>query len=136
MQDGSPERHGSARPHDEQTFRYLLELEQRRSDRSGRSFALVLMTPETAEIRRIGPRAAAMIFSALSTCLRETDFVGWYEQGRCPAAVLTEISPTPGSEGRKAVHDKIVLLLEGVVSSVSPGFKIQLSWYPPDAMYI
>lgn len=118
-------RGGSPEPHDERTFRYLLGLEQRRSDRSGRPFLLVLVDTGTArnERPRIAPKVAATIFSHLSRCLRDTDFVGWYEDGLRAGAVLTELGEGSGSDIRGLLNDRLP-------ADLSRRLQIQVSRYP------
>jgi hypothetical protein len=42
------------------------------------------------------PSATAdRLFVALAACLRDTDFVGWYHEGRVIGAVLTQDTPSP-----------------------------------------
>ena len=113
-------------PHDERTFRYLLDLEQRRSDRSGRPFLLVLVDIGTDRQRDIDASVAAMMFSSLSSCLRETDFVGWYEEGRRPGAVLTELGEGSGSDVRKMLSDKVLILLERLPSDLASQLQIRV----------
>lgn len=76
----------------EEAFGYLLSIEQARSERSGRTFFLLLVdvTEPSGASARIDPTIAERLFVRLQSCLRETDFVGWYREGRVAGAVLTE----------------------------------------------
>jgi hypothetical protein len=136
MRNGT--RGGAREPYDERTFRYLLGLEQRRSDRSGRPFVLVLVDTGThgSGGARIDPEVATTIFSGLSQCLRETDFLGWYEDGRRAGAVLTELGDGPGSDSRELISEKVLTrgFLERLPSDVARQLQIQVTRYPtPDA---
>jgi hypothetical protein len=129
---------GPLEPYDERTFQYLLGLEQRRSDRSGRPFVLVLVDTGTDgnSRARIDPEVATTIFSGLSQCLRETDFLGWYEDGRRAGAVLTELGDGPGSDSRELINEKVLTrgFLERLPSDVARQLQIQVTRYPtPDA---
>jgi hypothetical protein len=45
---------------------------------------------------RIDPPIAQKLFEGLSTCLRESDFIGWYRGERAAGAVLTQRVETAG----------------------------------------
>lgn len=101
---------GACPVYDEPTFRYLRAVEQKRSKRSGSPFLVVLVDdgPSREKSReKMDPAAADDLFRRLSGCLRQTDFVGWYEDGRVAGAVLTELGKErphgelPGLVGRR-----------------------------------
>jgi hypothetical protein len=122
-----------ATPYDERTFRYLLGLEQRRSDRSGRPFLLVLVDFQADRNGRpaLDAEVATTIFAALSRCLRDTDFIGWYEHDRRAGAVLTELGD--GSAGApELVNEKVMArgLLEYLPDELKQRLQIQVSRYP------
>jgi hypothetical protein len=83
-------RNGAA--YSEKAFAYFLSLEQARSERSGCPFFLVQAELEARPGARahVGPAEAAALFATLRSCLRETDYVGWYRYERVVGAVLTE----------------------------------------------
>lgn len=128
---------GPLEPYDEHTFRYLLGLEQRRSDRSGRPFVLVLVDTGTdGSSRGIDREVATTIFSGLSQCVRETDFLGWYEDGRRAGAVLTELGDGSSSDSRELINEKVLTrgFLERLPSDLARRLQIQVTRYPtPDA---
>ena len=49
-----------------------------------------------------------MIFSCLTRCLRDTDFIGWYEDGFRAGAVLTELGEGSQADVRQVVHEKVM----------------------------
>jgi hypothetical protein len=130
----SGSRGNSLQPFDEQTFRYLLRLEQRRSDRSGRPFVLVLVdtAPTPGDRTPLDVAVAASIFSELSQYLRETDFIGWYEEGVRAGAVLTEFGDASGAEISKLINDKVLTrgLLPRLPPDVARKIQIETSRYP------
>jgi hypothetical protein len=81
------------RTYNEQTFRYFLSLEEKRSERSGRPFLLLLvdLKEEPGKSACLEPRMASTLFTALSPCVRETDFIGWYREDHVAGAVLTHV---------------------------------------------
>ena len=84
----------SVQAYNERAFRYLLSIEQKRFDRSGSPFALMLVDLRDAlEVGVQMPEEVAEgVFAALSLGLRETDFTGWYRENEVAGAVLTDSS--------------------------------------------
>lgn len=87
----------------EETFQYFLGIEQKRSARSNLPVHLLLLSlNEQAGLgTSIDRPLAARLFSALTQCLRETDFVGWHREGRIAGAVLTHCE---GGAGMQFAH--------------------------------
>jgi hypothetical protein len=84
--------------YNEEAFRYFLQIERKRANRSNSRFLLLLVDLKKNERQSSGFDAAisAKLFAAMLPCLRETDFIGWYRQGRVASAVLTQVVETPG----------------------------------------
>src|SRR5439155_1189318 len=70
-----------------------------RSTRSGRAFLLVLvyLKGKAGAGARIDTTLAAPLFGRLWRCFRESDFIGWYREGRVAGAVLTELRKDAGA---------------------------------------
>ena len=81
----------TGREYDEETFRYFLAIEQARAVRASQPVRLLLATLESNPGQTLPfPRAGvSRFFDALRLTLRDTDVMGWYEQGRVAGAVLT-----------------------------------------------
>jgi hypothetical protein len=73
--------------YNEEAFQYFLTLEEKRTGATGESFLLVLVDRDGS---RLDPTIAAKLLRGLKGCFRETDYVGWYREGRVAGAVLTE----------------------------------------------
>ncbi|HEY7292597.1 MAG TPA: hypothetical protein VH583_22360 [Vicinamibacterales bacterium] len=93
----------------EETFRYLLGIERKRSERSSRPFFLLLV-----DLKRDDGSAALMegevagnVFAGLSQALRETDFIGWYREGRVAGAVLAQHADSPDVRVALAVSQRV-----------------------------
>jgi hypothetical protein len=86
--------------YNERAFRYFLSNELKRSERTGRPFALLLLewNGQVRQRTSMDSELATRLFSGLSLCLRETDFVGWYQEGTVAAAVLTHLGDTSGAD--------------------------------------
>ncbi len=105
-----------------ETFLHTLSRERRRTERSGRSFLLVLISGE--ELRGgAGELAVRGAIPALSSCIRETDVFGWYEQPITLGILMTEIAE-PSTEVIESVVRKISTALQ---ASVSPEVYCQLT---------
>ena len=95
-------------------FHTTLYLEQRRSERSGRPFLLILLNAQA--IGEAGMRAAmfAAILATLRGSVRETDKLGWYTT----ASVLGLLFRDVGSAGPGLVHDLVNKVSAAVTSAV------------------
>jgi hypothetical protein len=104
--------------YNEETFRYFLSLEEKRSDRSSRPLLLVLVdvredSPMPDPGVPLEPGIAGELFAALRACLRETDFVGWYREGHVAGAVLTHIGDTAEVDISALITRKVGAALHG-----------------------
>jgi len=119
--------------YDEGTFRYFLALEQRRAKRSGRPFWLILVSfddPADAETP-IDTTMAAAVFARLWRCFRETDFIGWYREGRVAGAVLTELRKDAGAGVARLAARRIrSVLCEGLPEDVARCLHVQVYSQP------
>jgi hypothetical protein len=81
---------GRGQAYNEEAFRYFVALERKHSERSGRSFLLVLVDLQghSGGSAWIAPPLARKLFLGLSHCVGETDFMGWYRHGHVLGAVL------------------------------------------------
>jgi len=80
-----------AEAYNEEAFKYFLHIERRRAELTGRSFLLLLIDLKNgSDAHAESNGTAGRVFSALVSCLRDTDFIGWYEEGRVAGGVLTQ----------------------------------------------
>lgn len=77
--------------YNQEAFRYLLESESKRSERSGHFCQILLMysTDAAGRIVQMDSYVAKTIMTVLPRSLRETDYIGWYRDGHIVGAVLT-----------------------------------------------
>ena len=78
----------------QEVFRYFLASESKRSERSGRSCQILLVygTDAPGRIVQMNPHVAKTVIAASFRSLRETDYIGWYRDGRIVGAVLTVLA--------------------------------------------
>jgi hypothetical protein len=93
----------------EEAFKYLLAIERKRAERSGRPFFLLLV-----DLRRASGESPAMsldvascVFAGLAGALRDTDFTGWYREGRIAGAVLAQLTDATGELIDQAVGQRV-----------------------------
>ena len=115
---------GSSEAYNEEAFQYFLELERRRAEISHRPFLLMLvefgkhpagLTPDIDLV------TARKLFAVLRACLRETDFIGWYRDGRVAGAVLTQHSEPNREDLSGTVRQRVSDALDKLYPPGRPG---------------
>ena len=78
--------------YNEAAFRYFLDVDRRRAGRSRRPLFLVLasLRERPGTNARLTQQQTGVFFGALAACVREVDLIGWFREGRVPAAVLAQ----------------------------------------------
>src|SRR6204780_5203846 len=76
----------------EEILHTMLTLERRRAERSRKPFVLMLL--DSSAVHANGNRATfiGQLSSTVCDATRETDLVGWYEDGVVLAVIFTEVS--------------------------------------------
>ena len=105
--------------YNEEAFRYFLAVEGERSKRSTRPFLVLLfdLKEQAGTDAGIDSVMAAKLFAGLSHRLRETDFMGWYCEGRVVGAVLTQFEKAAGT---KIAHLVVQRVLGELRRSLTP----------------
>ena len=105
--------------YNEEAFRYFLALERKRSERSRRSFLLLLVNvkKQPGMSNRIPPAIAASLFSGLGLSVREVDFIGWFREERIAGAVLIQGAHSPENDASAGIGQRII---ETLSESVPP----------------
>jgi len=109
---------GAQHVYNEEAFRYFLEIERIRSERSGHPFLLLLVDLRATAKggSEIDERSSVELFAALGRCLRDTDFIGWYRAGSTVGAVLTQHSAC-GTDPQVAVTRRLTRTLRETLPS-------------------
>jgi GGDEF domain-containing protein len=97
----------------EEDFRAILALERRRAERSGNPFVVMLLDSRAVHKNGSGPTFIKRLTSIVSGATRETDIIGWYEEGEILAVIFTEINggKNPITEILEILQFKIVAAL-------------------------
>jgi hypothetical protein len=94
--------------YNEAAFRYFLQVEEKRFLRSNRKFLLLLvdLNGDSGAVEDFDPALGKKLFAALWPCVRETDFVGWYRQGRVIGVACTQLNDAQGATVSSVVADR------------------------------
>jgi len=119
--------------YNEEAFRRLLVNEVKRSERSGHFYRILLVYNTNAQgvIVRMDSNVAKTVTVALARCLRDTDYIGWYREGRVVGAVLTVLERDSVAD----VFNRLRPRLEEILRTElclweSSGLLIRLCQYP------
>lgn len=77
---------------DEASFKREIAVERKRTERSKSPFLLMLVEAVNLRDSKHNAGALGRVAAALTAATRETDAVGWYEQGRVLGAIFTELA--------------------------------------------
>jgi hypothetical protein len=125
---------GPGHAYNEEAFRYFLGIERKRSERSGAPLLLLLvdLKGQPHGTDPMDSTLAESLFGGLSQSLRETDFVGWYHQGRVAGAVLMQRKNTPaGVDASLPVRDRVVRILgERLPAKVADRLQVRVFHLP------
>jgi len=95
---------------EEHHFLYLLGLERKRTERSGKPFMLLLLSAGPLFQSNSGEKVVRNVVSTISSSTRDTDSIGWYEWGSRLAVLFTEIGST--FDNAKLICEKVAAALE------------------------
>jgi hypothetical protein len=113
----------------EEDFHTILALEHRRAGRVGSQFVLMLFDSRKAN----GTRAVLnkQLKSILPAVIRETDLIGWYEDGMILGVLFTEVAASGTSPVTEVLHSRVVTALrEKLHRSLASNLVISLQALP------
>jgi exopolysaccharide biosynthesis polyprenyl glycosylphosphotransferase len=91
----------------EELFLGMLCLERKRAERSGNKFSLVLVDIRLAVKAGDEQNLIDRVIRAVDSCRRETDLVGWYQQGSILGVLFTELGEASESATSAMLRTKI-----------------------------
>jgi len=102
----------------QESFRYLLESESKRSERSGHfcQILLVYWTDAQGRIGQMDSHVTETVMAVLIRSLRETDYIGWYRDGRIVGAVLTVLVKESMAQVASHLHKRLAEILQSELS--------------------
>jgi hypothetical protein len=112
--------------YDEESFRYLLDVERGRARVADRTLLLVIVNLRRsvgfADERGLPSR----LMEAVRASLRETDLTGWWRQSRIAAGVLIDVDRDGASGAVDAVAQRVSQALHAVDPSARSPFRIRV----------
>lgn len=115
----------------EKAFLYLLDSESRRSERSGHLCQILLVYRADAQgaVLPMEPAVARTVVAVLSRTLRDTDYVGWYRDGRVVGGVLTLLGRDSSVDGSVRLRTNLTAILQSELGQQN-GYPVQVRVYP------
>lgn len=121
---------GIARPLPESAFRCLLSQERKRSERSRKSFLLMLVR-HTALQRNNGKPPLERIVRLLGGLIRETDTLGWFESKTALGVIFSELGTAELSSSVATIESKTRAAFRRTLSAnQAEAFQISFYSYP------
>lgn len=116
----------------EDYFHGLICLERKRSERTRRPFLLMLMDIGADRGKKEADESMQKALDAVESATRDTDFKGWYKNGRVIGVLFTEV----GREGVRIIKRKMFKSLDANRAPGSPppsGIKVSFHRFPENA---
>jgi len=101
----------------EESFRRILSLEQKRTERSKKPFLLMLLDAEKLFQMRPREKALQNVLAALSSSVRETDIIGWFKENFVVGVIFTEVCSPEDAATPNAILKRVVTALHNILSS-------------------
>ena len=104
--------------YNEEAFRYLLASESKRSVRSGYSFNIFLVysIDKRGLVVHMDRDVVDTVVEALFSTVRDTDYIGWYLDGRIVGGVLTVQGQDSEVEASSRIQQRLMEIFRAEVS--------------------
>lgn len=111
----------------EMEYRDLVRRESKRSERSGHLCWILLVYCTNAQelVVSLESELAGKMISVLSMSIRDTDYVGWYRQGRILGVLLTTLASDSSAERCDNLKTRVMTKLGSVLTSTD-GHSLQI----------
>ncbi len=101
----------------EATFHALLTHERRRAERSRKPFVLMLLELHAQHAKSVSSAFSERVKAAIAGATRETDLIGWYEEGRILAVIFAELNVEENVPVAELLRSKIERVLDNSVGA-------------------
>jgi len=101
----------------ETTFHALLTHERRRAERSRKPFVLMLLELHALHAKSVAASFSERVSLAITGATRETDLIGWYEQGRILAVIFAELNVEENVPVAELLRSKVETVLRDSVGA-------------------
>jgi lipopolysaccharide/colanic/teichoic acid biosynthesis glycosyltransferase len=112
----------------EAAFRRVLCRERKRSERSGKTFVLMLVRSNVAAAARVQHEVLQRVGAIANAAIRETDLTGWFETNRTVGVIFAELGTSSAQTAVARIEAKMVNALQ-LKPSPSQTQSLQLSFY-------
>jgi len=117
----------------ESIFGSVLRQERRRTERSGRRFVLMLVTPDAGSVKQNPAIGLEEFASALSYYSRETDVIGWHQlQNGVLGAIFTELGDAKDGIVVDSLRQKVRSVVDKLASGREESIRLSFHFFPPD----
>ena len=100
--------HGRAEVLTEPTFHAMLTHERRRAERSRKPlYLLMLLEMHPVHAKSVAASLSERVSDVIAGATRETDLIGWYEEGRILAVIFAELNVEEGAPITELLRSKI-----------------------------
>lgn len=128
--NGNEESHDAARFLPEGHFRRMLSRERKRSERSRKHLVLMLIDAKGIKTKKTDA-LLGQIAAVLSSTVRETDLVGWFEQNTVCGVIFTEFGDCQIGEAVKIIEAKVTSgLQKSFKASQLSSFQVSFYAFP------
>ena len=115
----------------EPAFRSILALERRRAERSRQPFLLMLLDARAVSSQRQRTIFADRLTSVVSSAIRESDVVGWYESQTILGVIFTEVKAHENPSIAEVLYAKVdKALTEALEPSVAAKIVLTVHLFP------
>jgi lipopolysaccharide/colanic/teichoic acid biosynthesis glycosyltransferase len=115
----------------EPAFRSILALERRRAERSRQPFLLMLLDARAVSPQRQRTMLADRLASVVSSAIRESDVVGWYESQTVLGVIFTEVKAHENPSIAEALCAKVgKALTEAFEKSLAAKLVVTVHLFP------
>jgi len=122
---------GERRVLNEESFRHMLSLERKRTERSRKAFLLMLVELGGSEFTQA--QAHVDVVSILLVSTRETDMTGWYKEGAILGTMFTELEVTEKESILRTLLERVTTVLrQNLGSERFRRIKISFHMFPED----
>jgi len=99
------------------SFLSMLDLEQKRTERSRRAFGLMLLKSPVLLSAPAKSRTLERVLQAVAKSSRDTDLKGWYLEGSVIGIIFTEI---PAKEEKAVANNLMAKITEALTAALTP----------------
>jgi exopolysaccharide biosynthesis polyprenyl glycosylphosphotransferase len=118
---------------DEDSFQKMIAFERKRSERSGRVYALVLVGTSDSAPTHLSQNLPEKVAAALTSLTRETDLTGWQKTASIVGVIFADIDAPEKNEVISAILERVTdALRENLTLEEFDQISISTNSYPED----